>query len=408
MSFNGLDLIASGQHGPLPRKALSPWKRFQRAVLVGLSRAFLVAMAAGIGARAAAAQTPFGFLFGSPPRQRTYRPRRVRPPAPASVAVIPLPIPRPRFPGDPPTAVHPATTVKAPEDVVPPPGERTKTPQPRQAAEPEATKPVETSKPSGPDIAHANEPTGKPVESSPAVPEPPPKPPDLTKLQTTKPETSNPEPTKPGLPGPPAPAVGPSGATTNFAPRAPDDDPACPGRLKARGVAAEPTAIDPQPDARCSVVEPVRLTGLTLPDGGTVDFPDRPTVACTTADAFSLYVRDLLVPLAKGTFGSPISAVSTGPGLECRPRDHIFGAKLSAHGQGLAIDIAELALADKRTIAVGSPKTEQETGFETASRAGACGYFHTVLGPGSDAYHRTHWHFDLEVRGAKGDSKYCK
>ena len=57
---------------------------------------------------------------------------------------------------------------------------------------------------------------------------------------------------------------------------------------------------------------------------------------------------------------------------------------------------------------VGDPKGESETGFETAARAGACGYFHTVLGPGSDSYHRTHWHFDLEVRGSQGDGKYCK
>ncbi len=123
---------------------------------------------------------------------------------------------------------------------------------------------------------------------------------------------------------------------------------------------------------------------------------------------FSLYVRDLLSPLAKGTYNASLSAVWTGPGFECRSRDHIFGAKLSAHGQGLAVDIAQLKLADGRLIAVGDPKTDSDTAFETAARAGGCGYFHTVLGPGSDSYHRTHWHFDLEVRGAKGDSKYCK
>ena len=119
-------------------------------------------------------------------------------------------------------------------------------------------------------------------------------------------------------------------------------------------------------------------------------------------------MHDLLAPLARGTWGVGLSDVWTGPGLECRSRDHIFGAKLSAHGQGLAIDIAQLKLGDGRLVAVGEPKTDVERDFETAARAGGCGYFHTVLGPGSDSYHRTHWHFDLEVRGRDGDGKYCK
>ena len=202
--------------------------------------------------------------------------------------------------------------------------------------------------------------------------------------------------------------MAPSGATTAFTPRSPEDDPQCPTRLVSQKVGIEPTAIGPQTDARCTVVEPVHLNDVTMPDGGKISFPEHPTIACVTADSFSSYVRDMLSPLAKGTFGAAVTAVWTGPGLECRSRDHVFGAKLSAHGQGLAIDIAKLKLADGRIVEVGTPKTDSETAFETAARAGACGYFHTVLGPGSDAYHRTHWHFDLEVRGAHGDSKYCK
>ncbi|MBE7220651.1 MAG: extensin family protein, partial [Caulobacteraceae bacterium] len=200
----------------------------------------------------------------------------------------------------------------------------------------------------------------------------------------------------------------PSGATTAFTPRSPQEDPQCPARLQGLKVDVAPTDIGPQPDARCTVVQPVRLSAMTRADGGRIEFPEHPLIACTTADAFTAYLRDLMAPLTKGTFGAPLTAVWTGPGLECRSRDHVFGAKLSAHGQGLAIDIAQLKLGDGRLVEVGTPKTDAETRFETAARAGACGFFHTVLGPGSDAYHRTHWHFDLEVRGKQGDSKYCK
>ena len=178
--------------------------------------------------------------------------------------------------------------------------------------------------------------------------------------------------------------------------------------MKKRQAIVEPVEIGKQPDDRCTVVQAVRLSSLSLPEGGTLTFPDRPTIACTTADTFAAYVQDLLAPLARGSFGAPLASVWTGPGLECRSRDHIFGAKLSAHGQGLAVDIARLKLADGRLIDVGTPKNDTDGAFETAARAGGCGYFHTVLGPGSDSYHRTHWHFDLEVRGKDGDSKYCK
>ena len=182
----------------------------------------------------------------------------------------------------------------------------------------------------------------------------------------------------------------------------------CPSRLKAANVDVERTSIGPQPDPQCSVVDAVHLTALRLADGAVVTFPDKPIIACATASTFSAFVRDLLSPLAKGTYGFPVDSVWTGPGLDCRTRDHIPGAKLSAHGQGLAVDIAQLALQDGRRIEVGNPRSEIDRAFETAALAGGCGYFHTALGPGADAFHETHWHLDLISRGTKGDAKFCE
>ena len=322
---------------------------------------------------------PFGFLFGGQPhpyrRTRTVRGR------PASApAAVPLPVPRPHFASDP--------ARSAPDSV---------------AGAPSAV-PAPSSEPPKPDEAAIPPPVGE--TTAPPSNAPPPNPP----MPVPKPADLVAPPPGPGVsPGAaPTPPVAPSGATNAFNPRQPTEDAACFDRLKAAQANFEPVSLAPQPDPRCTVVQPVRLTGLTLPDGGTVAFPDHPTIACTTADTFSTYVHQMLAPLAKGSFGSALTTVWTGPGLECRSRDHIFGAKLSAHGQGLAVDIAQIKLADGRSIEVGTPKTEVDTAFETAARAGGCGYFHTVLGPGSDSYHRTHWHFDLEVRGRQGDSKYCK
>ncbi len=220
---------------------------------------------------------------------------------------------------------------------------------------------------------------------------------------------AKPPPPPPAVPSAPAGGL-PSGPAVPVLPqagRAPDGLD-CPSRLGAANVVVERTSIAPQPDPQCTVVDAVRLTALRLGDGAVVTFPDRPTIACTTASTFSAFVRDLLSPLAKGTYGSVVDTVWTGPGLDCRTRDRIPGAKLSAHGQGLAVDIAQLRLQDGRKIEVGRPKSEVDRAFETAALAGGCGYFHTALGPGADAFHETHWHLDLIPRGAKSDSKFCE
>ena len=321
---------------------------------------------AGLASFDTGAAQGFGFLFDRPAVHRTRTPRH----RPARfAATIPLPVPRPRFPED--TAAKAPSIIAAPT-VVPVPA------QPSAASSAASGNANVTRR-----EAHGADATNNGATRGGEAPKIPSG--DLSK-----------------------PAVAPSGADATFNPRQPAVDEACPGRLAAGNVAAEAVTIGAQPDARCTVVQPVRLSEVTLPDGSKVAFPDHPTIACETADTFARYVRELLVPLARGSYGAPIDAVWTGPGLECRARDHVRGAKLSAHGQGLAIDIAQLKLADGRKIEVGDPRTATDQGFETAARAAACGYFHTTLGPGSDSYHRNHWHFDLEQRGRTGDAKYCK
>ncbi len=251
----------------------------------------------------------------------------------------------------------------------------------------------------------------RPISLPADPPLPPPRPSALPPADTlSRPVSLIPVPTGVSA-GPPHPAAVPSSsapeATSPVTGPAPDVV-SCTSRLKASNVEVENTPVAPQPDPRCSVVDAVHLAALRLADGSVVTFPDKPTIACATASIFSAFVRDLLAPLAKGTYGSSVETVWTGPGLECRTRDHIPGAKLSAHGQGLAVDIAQLRLRDGHTIEVGRPASEADRAFETAALAGGCGYFHTALGPGSDAFHETHWHLDLIPRGAKGDAKFCE
>ena len=339
-----------------------------------MRRASLILLAGPmlLGFESTTSAQPFGWFFGGSAKNTNAARRLHHPIQRQFQPQIPLPVPRPTFATDRPPAIASGLS-----------------PQPMPEASSSAT-----AIPTVADPTAGTSPPGRALGDNP--PTPPPKPADLTKAMAS--------------PFPlllPKVAVAPSGATTAFTPRQPAADASCMDRLKTKQAKVEPVDIGKQPDDRCTVIQAVRLSALSV-EGGTLAFPDRPIIACTTADVFTAYVRDLLAPLAKGSFGSPLAAVWTGSGLECRSRDHIFGAKLSSHGQGLAVDIAQLKLADGRVIEVGTPKNDADAAFETAARAGGCGYFHTVLGPGSDTYHRTHWHFDLEVRGRDGDTKFCK
>jgi len=210
----------------------------------------------------------------------------------------------------------------------------------------------------------------------------------------------------PPLPKPVAPVEGPP-VPSPAAPAEATTIEACLARLTAAGLDAVAVSPPPAEDPNCTIADPVRLEGLSG-TGGPIAFPDRPVVGCGTAEVFAAFVSDLLVPLARGTFGQAPVSIGTGPGFECRPRNGVTGAKLSAHGQGLALDIAQLRLADRSLYIVGSPRDERDKRFDRAARAGACGYFHTVLGPGADEAHAHHWHMDLEPRGSTGGSKFCQ
>ncbi|NDW07005.1 hypothetical protein GTK09_21555 [Jiella sp. 40Bstr34] len=51
-------------------------------------------------------------------------------------------------------------------------------------------------------------------------------------------------------------------------------------------------------------------------------------------------------------------------------------------------------------------KDQREKEFLDAVRSAACGPFKTVLGPGTDADHATHFHFDMAAR--RNGATYCK
>jgi hypothetical protein len=182
---------------------------------------------------------------------------------------------------------------------------------------------------------------------------------------------------------------------------------ACPGLAQS---ALSPEACRQQLDARhltfsftlpvaegdCAIPLPVKLQSLAI-DGTDIAFSAAPVVDCRLAERLADWIGNVVDPLARAHLGSGLAAVETGPGYACRKRNNLTSGKISEHAKGNALDIAAVTLRDGRRIAV--HPTDQPgpavIRFLTAVRTTACGYFMTVLGPGSDAAHAEHLHLDL-------------
>ena len=173
--------------------------------------------------------------------------------------------------------------------------------------------------------------------------------------------------------------------------------------MKAESVPAPATTL-----ADCGIATPVRLTSIALASGATLDLADRPILGCEFAAVFTDYARNLMAPLSAAMLGSPIAALATGPGFECRGRNRVLGAKTSAHGMGIAIDLASIVLADRRRLEVTHQANATEVLFLRTMRQAACGWFTTVLGPGSDASHANHLHFDILQHGSSDKYRICE
>lgn len=182
---------------------------------------------------------------------------------------------------------------------------------------------------------------------------------------------------------------------------------ACLAALADLGVQAEPATIDP-PEEDCVVEEPVRLLSLTS-DRNTLEFAENPTLACEFALVLTRWLAEIAIPSAAYHLGQPAAKVLAGPGYACRPRNQQPGAELSVHAFGIALDIRGFELPDGRQILIGAGEAgAPERIFLDALRTSACGYFTTVLGPGSDRHHEDHLHVDLAAHGSSEHYRICE
>jgi|SRR6185312_17250904 len=165
----------------------------------------------------------------------------------------------------------------------------------------------------------------------------------------------------------------------------------------------------PVAEGACAIPLPVRLQSLSV-GADAIRFTAEPTLDCRLAERLADWIGNVVEPLARHHLGSGLAAIDTGPGYVCRNRNNKASGKLSEHARGNALDIAAFVLRDGRRLALRPPAgaTPAEAAFLAALRTTACGYFLTVLGPGSDAAHADHLHVDLGLHGRTANYRICE
>jgi hypothetical protein len=156
----------------------------------------------------------------------------------------------------------------------------------------------------------------------------------------------------------------------------------------------------------CGIDYPFKVAAFT---NGSVGLKSKVTLACPIIPRIDTWLDEIVKPAAMMYFGVPVIDLKAGS-YSCRPRNNQRGSKLSEHSFGNALDVMGFVLADGREVSIvkgwkGSP-AEQD--FLREAFVGACRYFTTVLGPGSDAFHYDHLHIDLARHDPRGERRICK
>jgi hypothetical protein len=157
----------------------------------------------------------------------------------------------------------------------------------------------------------------------------------------------------------------------------------------------------------CSIQNPVQLRSVKT-SAGNVKLSGNPILDCEFARKFATWVSYVAAPLVGGLATANLSSILAGTSYQCRRRNGDNSDKMSEHAFGNAIDIAGFVLNNKRKIDIAEITDSRDQRLLMALRTSACGYFTTVLGPGSNAAHASHYHFDLIKRGKSGTSRICE
>jgi hypothetical protein len=182
----------------------------------------------------------------------------------------------------------------------------------------------------------------------------------------------------------------------------PASEKSCRQRLQKLGVRFR----DVPPISRgrsCGIAWPVEVSGLS----GGIQIKPAAKINCQITEAFARWVKHELVPSTRMRYLSGVSAIHQMSSYSCRTMNSRRGNPMSEHAKGNAIDLGKIVLKSGKAISIEKKGffAFREKGLLKSVRSDSCKYFSTVLGPGSDRYHKDHFHFDLRVR--KSGYRHC-
>lgn len=170
----------------------------------------------------------------------------------------------------------------------------------------------------------------------------------------------------------------------------------CPVDPRRLGQAVQLSAVDE--GNGCQIPHPWRVHSVAG-----VELQNAAVLNCGMVGPLNDWVNGVAQPAALVAFGEPIRSVNVAASYSCRARNGKWGAKMSEHGFGNAIDLSQFTLASGRKVTVesGWRGSGEERGFLRKLERGACEHFSTVLSPRTDRHHRDHFHFDLAPRKSR-------
>ena len=153
----------------------------------------------------------------------------------------------------------------------------------------------------------------------------------------------------------------------------------------------------------CGIDYPIELGGLS----GGIDVKPAVKLNCEVTEAFAKWVKYELAPSSRYRYWSGVKTIKPLGGYSCRTMNSRRGNPMSEHAHGNAIDVGKFVLKNGKEIDVRKKGffAFREKGLLKAVRTDSCKYFNTVLGPGSDPFHKDHFHFDLRTR--KTGYRHC-
>jgi hypothetical protein len=174
--------------------------------------------------------------------------------------------------------------------------------------------------------------------------------------------------------------------------RALNGDPAaCFAALDAAGIGYTPIQ-DREMGEGCGFEDAARLQdNAAMP--GLSGLP----LTCPMIAAMAVWGRHDLQPAAERLLGAKVSRINHYGSYACRNVDNAETGRRSQHARANAVDISGFVLADGREISVRRNWHDDGDGgrFLAQVHEAACGRFASALGPGYNAAHADHFHFDM-------------